>query len=142
MLPSRWLARTARGANVMLILTDSEPMRFAARCDTCGAREGPLDADTREEAAKALARLSWRIDERFTKATICPKCAGPPSVFPAAKVIADPPRCSECDAHIDRCTVCQESVADGDVMSCRRAHGHAHARCATQKMPRLSLPED
>lgn len=126
----------------MLILIGSVPMQFGARCDRCGAREGPLAADSREQAAKALAKLAWRIEERFTNTAMCPKCAGPPSVFPAARVTGDPSRCSECSAEISHCEVCRAAFAEDDALSCRRAHGHAHGRCATQKMRRFSVPED
>jgi hypothetical protein len=123
----------------MMHLLGSDPMQYAARCDGCSARHGPVDATSREDAVKAFARLSWKIDERF-KAAMCPKCAGPPSVFPTAHVTGDE-GCSVCAAKVDRCTACNEAFVPNDVLSCRRARGHGHARCSTQRMRRFSPTE-
>lgn len=123
----------------MLRLINADPMQFAAVCDTCGHREAPLPG-TREEALARLNELAWRVDERFTKSTVCAKCAGPPSVFGKARVIADPNRCSECMAEVGNCEACGAAFVVDEPMSCRRTHGHAHARCATQKIRRFTPP--
>ena len=120
----------------MLAPTNPEASEFDADCDKCGTREGPI-AGPRELAASELARRAWRLDERFTTATVCPKCAGPPSVFPAAHVTADPRRCSACNAEVQRCDACQADLREKDPISCRRSRGHAHARCSTQRMRRF-----
>lgn len=123
----------------MLVLVKTDPMQFSAVCGKCGAREAPITG-TRAEAVEHLTRLAWRVDDRFTKTAICASCAGPPSVFPAARVVADPRRCSECDRDVERCSVCNAELAVGDALSCRRSFGHAHARCSTQKMPKFVPP--
>jgi hypothetical protein len=124
----------------VLVLVGSEPMQFSAVCAQCGAREGPITG-ARQEAVRHLTRLSWRLDERYTKTALCPSCAGPPSVFPAARVAADPTRCSECEDAVLRCIVCEVEFALDEAISCRGTFGHAHARCATQRLARFVLPE-
>lgn len=116
----------------VLLLFDTEPMKFVATCDTCRTRE--TIEGNRDEVVRRLGELAWRLDERFTKAIICPKCAGPPSVFPSARIESEPPRCSACQVPITPCIVCRESFAADAVLSCRGTHGHAHVRCATQKI--------
>jgi hypothetical protein len=123
----------------VLLLINTEPMRFAAVCDTCGARE-EIEG-TRAEVVLRLGQLAWRLDERFTKAVICAKCAGPPSVFRTARVEPDSARCSACNGSIDRCIVCHAHFEADAVISCRGTHGHAHAQCATQKIRKFE-PKD
>ena len=124
----------------MLLIVNTEPPRYVAVCETCKTREGPVEG-ARDVAVEHFTRLAWRLDEGFTRTTICPKCAGPPSVFPAARVAAgDPPTCTACLTPIRRCVVCAaDFMADG-VISCRGARGHSHARCSTQKLRRFLPP--
>ena len=116
----------------VLLLIDAAPMKFAATCDMCRVRE-EIEG-TREEVVRRLGELAWRLDERFPRAIICAKCAGPPSVFPSAHIESDPPQCSACKAPVGVCIVCGGDFHETSVLSCRKKHGHAHGRCSTQKL--------
>ena len=121
----------------MLLMTGIDPMRFAAVCDTCGARDGVIEG-TRPEVIEHLVQRSWRVTDDAK--TMCAECA-PPSVFPAMKLTKTSERCSACGAEIDVCVACQVEFGPNDVVSCRGEYGHAHARCSTQKLRRFDLPE-
>lgn len=122
----------------MLLMTGIDPMRFAAVCDTCGAREEPLEG-TRQEVVDQLVQRSWRIADE-AKSTTCADCAGPPSVFPAGRLTPTAQRCSVCRAEVDVCVACGIEFGPTDVISCRKEHGHTHARCSTQKFPKFVPP--
>jgi hypothetical protein len=125
----------------MLFLSGTEPMQYVAVCDTCGSREGPM-CGTREAALQRLLGLAWRLDDDKAPKTItCVECAGPPSVFPAAEIGSDPSLCKACGSGIGVCCVCHAAFGGHDVISCRGAFGHAHGRCATQKVRKFVPPE-
>lgn len=122
----------------MLLMTGIDPMRFAAVCDECAAREEPLEG-TRAEVIERLSHRSWRVTEDG-KTTTCSDCAGPPSVFPAGRLTPMTERCSACGAAVDVCVACGMSFGPTDVISCRKEHGHTHSRCSTQKFPKFVPP--
>jgi hypothetical protein len=123
----------------MLRMTGIDPMRFAAICDTCRAREDALEG-TRAQVIEHLAQRSWRVTEDAK--TTCADCAGPPSVFPAATLTQTSERCTACGAEVDVCTACRMDFGPDDIISCRGEYGHTHARCSTQKFPKFVPPED
>ena len=118
----------------MLLLVSVDPMRFAAVCDSCRAREDDLHG-TRPDVMTALHTRGWRLHDE--KSAECPDCAGPPSVFPAGRVTPVARHCSACGGYADACAVCHVTLSCSDVMSCRGQLGHVHTRCATQKMRKL-----
>ena len=123
----------------MLLMTGIEPMRFAAICDTCAAREDGIEG-TRATVIEYLLQRSWRVADD-AKTTTCADCAGPPSVFPAATLTKTAERCSACGVEVDVCVACQMEFGPNDVISCRGEYGHAHARCSTQKFRKFVPPE-
>ena len=123
----------------MLMLIGIDPMRFAAVCDVCRAREDELQG-TRSEILAVLHSRGWRLKDE--KDVNCPDCAGPPSVFPAGRVTPVARHCSACGAESDVCAVCHAPFTGEDVMSCRGQSGHVHTRCATQKISRFVLPDE
>jgi hypothetical protein len=48
----------------MLLMIGIDPMRFAAVCDECAAREEPLEG-TRAEVVERLIQRSWRVAALF-----------------------------------------------------------------------------
>ena len=122
----------------MLLMTAIDPIRFAAICDECAAREEPLEG-ARPEVIERLVQRSWRVTEDG-KTVKCSDCAGPPSVFPAGRLTPTTQRCSVCAADVDVCVACRMAFGPNDVISCRKEHGHLHARCSTQKFPRFVPP--
>ena len=122
----------------MLIMNGIEPIRFAAVCDECGAREEPIEG-TRPEVIQHLRHRSWQVTEEG-KTTKCADCAGPPSVFPAGRLTEATQRCSVCGTDVDVCAACEVAFGPKDVISCRKEFGHTHARCSTQKFPRFLPP--
>jgi hypothetical protein len=122
----------------MLMLNGIDPMRFAAVCDVCRAREDDLHG-TRAEVIGELQSRGWKVKQE--KDATCPDCAGPPSVFPAGRVTPVARHCSACGAESDVCGVCHSPFTGEDVMSCRGELGHVHTRCATMKVRRF-VPGD
>jgi hypothetical protein len=114
-------------------------MRFAAVCDMCRARDDELHG-TRADVVAALHTRGWRL--KSEKEVSCADCAGPPSVFPAAKVTSIARDCSACGADSGVCAVCDQPFTCEDIMSCRGRLGHVHTRCATQRVPRFMLPDN
>ena len=135
-----WRLFFSRGdGRPMLMLTGIDPMRFAAVCDTCRARDDDLRG-TRPDVLVALHSRGWRFKDE--KELSCADCAGPPSVFPAGRVTPIARHCSACGAESDLCSVCHAPFSCEDVMSCRGQLGHVHTRCATQKVPRFVLRDE
>lgn len=123
----------------MLMLIGIDPMRLAAVCDTCRAREDELRG-TGIEVMATLQSGGWRLKDE--KEATCPDCAGPPSVFPARRVTRIARHCSACRADASACAVCHCAFTGEDVMSCRGQLGHVHTRCATQKVRRFMPPDE
>lgn len=134
--PAERRALLAFGLPKMLLMIGIDPMRFAAVCDECSAREEI--GGTRAEVIEELQRKSWRVTDDAK--TTCSDCAGPPSVFPSATLSKTSERCTACGADVDVCTACQMEFGPHDVISCRGDYGHTHARCSTQKFPKFVPP--
>lgn len=116
-------------------------MRFNGTCDTCGTREGPFEGE-RSAVAGNLGARGWRYEESAGGKLTCADCAEPPSVFPGGRLVSTARQCSACGAVTGVCVACRAPIAAKDVISCRGQHGHAHARCSTQRMKKLTLPNE